>query len=144
MEFSPNNNVVKLCIQGMEMEEKERAEEAIKLFFQAWNEATNDFEKFTVAHYIARHQKNVPNKLRWLETGLQLGLKIDDDAVKGAFPYLYSNIAKCYGELGDQDNAKKYQKLAKKLKDRPSQGALLSWNKSRFASWRFADSRGQI
>lgn len=120
MEFSPNNHVVKLCIQGMEMEEKGRPEEAIKLFFKAWNEATNDFEKFTAAHYIARHQNNVTDRLKWLETGLQFALKIDDDAVKGAFPALYSNIAQCYKELGDQNNAKKNQELAKTFEDRPS------------------------
>lgn len=56
MEFSPFNNIVKLCLQGMEMEEKGKSEEAIKLFLQAWNEATKDFEKFIAAHYVARHQ----------------------------------------------------------------------------------------
>jgi tetratricopeptide (TPR) repeat protein len=120
MEFNPSNNIVKLCIQGMEMEEKGRPEEAIRLFLRAWDEATNDFEKFTAAHYLVRHQKNIPDKLKWLETGLQFALKINNDAVKGAFPPLYSNIAKCYEELGDQDNAKKNHELAKEFKDKPS------------------------
>lgn len=40
MEFNPNNNVVKLCLQGMVMEEQGEAEEASKLFLQAWKEAT--------------------------------------------------------------------------------------------------------
>ncbi len=40
MEFNPNSNVVKLCIQGMDMEEKGKPEEAGILFLQAWNEAT--------------------------------------------------------------------------------------------------------
>ena len=60
MEFSPNNNVVKLCLQGMGMEEKGKTEEAGKLFLQAWNEATNDSERFIAAHSVAGHQKNVP------------------------------------------------------------------------------------
>jgi rifampin ADP-ribosylating transferase len=47
---------------------KTKLEEASKLFLQAWNEATNDFEKFIAAHYVARHQQNVPDKLKWLET----------------------------------------------------------------------------
>lgn len=120
MEFNPNNNIVKLCIQGMDMEENGKPDEALELFFQAWNEATNDFEKFTAAHYIARHQKNVPDKLKWLETGLQAALKINDDAVRGAFPFLYSNIAKCCEEMGDHDRAKKYYDLAEEFKDKPS------------------------
>ena len=92
MEFNPNNNVVKLCLQGMDMEEKGKTEEADRFFLQAWNEATNDFEKFIAAHYVARHQKNVSDKLKWLETALQYVLKINDDAVKSAFPSLYLTL----------------------------------------------------
>jgi hypothetical protein len=120
MEFSPNNDVIKLCIQGMEMEDKGDSEEAGKLFLQAWNEAANDFEKFTAAYYVARHQKNVPDKLRWLKTVLEFGLKINNDTVKSAFPSLYLNIAKCYEDLGDLDNAKKHNDLANSFKDKPS------------------------
>jgi rifampin ADP-ribosylating transferase len=58
MEFNPSNNVIKLCVQGMDMEGKGKPDEASGLFLQAWNEATNDFEKFTAAYYVARHQKD--------------------------------------------------------------------------------------
>jgi len=112
MEFDPNNNVVKLCAQGMDMEGKGNPEEASKLFLQAWNESTNDFEKFTAAHYVARHQKSIADKLKWDETALKLALKINNDTVKGAFPSLYLNIAKCYEDLNDLDNAKKNYELA--------------------------------
>jgi tetratricopeptide (TPR) repeat protein len=112
MEFNPNNNVIQLCVQGLDMEGKGKAEEANRLFLQAWNEATNDFEKFTAAHFVARHQKNVRDRLKWLETALQFAQKINNDNVNGAFPSLYSNIAKCYEELGDVDNAKKNHELA--------------------------------
>ena len=54
MAFDPNNDVVRLCVQDMDMEEKDHPEEALRLFLQAWNEATNDFEKFLAAHYVAR------------------------------------------------------------------------------------------
>ncbi len=86
MEFSPNNNVIKLCIQGMSFEEKGKPEEASKTFLQAWNEAANDFEKFLAAHYVARHQKNVSDKLKWLQADLQLALKVNNEAVNAAFP----------------------------------------------------------
>jgi rifampin ADP-ribosylating transferase len=120
MEFNPNNNIIKLCIEGMSMEEKNKPEEAGKLFLQGWNEATNDFEKFLAAHYVARHQKNVSDKLKWLKTALQFALKTNDESVKGAFPSLYSNIAKCYEELNDPDNAKKNNELAISFRDKPS------------------------
>ncbi len=119
MEFNPNNNVVKLCLQGMSMEEKGKPEEASKLFLQAWNEATHDFERFIAAHFVARHQTNVSDKLKWLETALQFALKTDDDTVKSAFPSLYSNIAKCYEDLGDPDKAKMNDELATSFKDTP-------------------------
>jgi tetratricopeptide (TPR) repeat protein len=120
MEFNPNNNIVKLCLQGMGLEEKGRPEEARKIFLQAWNESTNDFEKFIAAHYVARHQKNVPDKLKWFETALHLALKVNDDSVKAAFASLYVNIAKCYEELNDFDNAKKNYELAKSFTAQPS------------------------
>lgn len=120
MEFNPNNNVIKLCVQGIDLEGKGKPEEASKLFLQAWNEATNDFEKFIAAHCVALHQKNVCNKLNWLETALQLALIINDDSVKGAFSYLYVNIAKCYEELNDLDNAKKNYELSNSFSEKPS------------------------
>lgn len=117
MEFSSNNNIVKLCIQGMDMEEKGKPEEAGKLFLQGWNEATNDFEKFTAAFYVARYQKSVADKLIWLETALQLALKINNDSVNGALPSLYLNIAKCYEDLGDLKNSKQNNEIAIAFKD---------------------------
>ena len=112
MEFDPNNNVVKLCAQGMDMEGKGKPEEGATLFRQAWNEAANDFEKFTAAHYTARHQKTINDKLQWDETALEFALKMDDDAVKATFPSLYLNIAKCYEDLNDLDNAKRNYAMA--------------------------------
>src|SRR3954469_26012107 len=116
MEFDPTNKVINLCVQGMAMEERGKPEEAGSIFLQAWNEATNDFEKFTAAYYVARHQKNVSDKLKWLETALQLAIKINNDSVIGAFASLYTNIAKCYEELCDPDNAKKNYELASSFK----------------------------
>jgi rifampin ADP-ribosylating transferase len=120
MEFSPYNNVVKLCLQGMNMEDNGKPEEASKLFLQGWNEAINDFEKFLAAHYLARHQKTVSDKLHWLNTALRFALNLNDNTVKSAFPSLYLNISKCYEDLNDQTNAKKYSDLAISFKYNPS------------------------
>lgn len=120
MEFSPANPIVQLCLQGMNMEENGNPREAAKLFLRAWEEASNDFEKFMAAYYVARHQEDVHNKLKWLETALQLALNIDDDTVKSAFPALYANIAKCYDELNDTENAKKNYESARSFQYKPS------------------------
>lgn len=120
MEFSPSNNVVKLCIQGMAMEEQGKTAEAGRMFLQAWNEATEDFEKFIAAFYVARQQQNATDRLEWIQTCLKLAHKINNDTVKAAFPFLYSNLAKCYEDLGDPDSAKKSYDLALSFKDTPS------------------------
>lgn len=120
MVFDPNNNIVKLCIEGMNMEEKGKSEEADNLFLQAWNEASNDFERFIAAHHVARCQKSVAGKLKWSETALQLALKINDDNVRSAYPSLYSNIAKCYEDSGDADNASKNHQLSLSFTADPS------------------------
>ena len=120
MEFSPFNNVVKRCLQGMEMEEKGNPEAANRIFLQGWDEATTDFEKYLAAHYVARYQKNVPDKLKWIELSLQFALNVNDDAVKSAFPSLYLNISNCYKELNNADKAKEYSDLAALHKYNPS------------------------
>lgn len=120
MEFSPNNDIVKLCLQGMELEGQGRPEEASAVFLQAWNKATEDFEKFLAAHYVTRHQKSAADKLKWLETSLQLAQKINNDYTKGIFSSLYLNIAQCSEELGDLDGAKKNYELANSFKDKLS------------------------
>jgi rifampin ADP-ribosylating transferase len=122
MEFDPSNNVIKLCMQGMAMEERGSSDEASRQFLQAWNESANDFEKFTAAYYVARSQKDIRDKLKWLETALQFASKINDASVMAAFPSLYSNIAKCYEDLGDPANARKNYERAISFTDRPSDG----------------------
>nr|WP_068888648.1 rRNA adenine methyltransferase [Pedobacter panaciterrae] len=112
MHYDPNNNVVKLCAEGMNLEGAGKKKEALKLFLQAWEEATNDLEKFTSAHYVARHQKSVLDKLKWDKMALDFALKIDDESVKGAYPSLYLNIAKAYEDLREFDNAKKHYQIA--------------------------------
>lgn len=121
MEFNPHNPIIQLCLHGMAMEDKGQPGEARRTFLQAWNEATNDFEKFTAAYYLSRHQKTVSDRLKWLETSLQSALRINDVSVAGAFPALYANISKCYENLGDPDNAKKYHELAISSAERPAE-----------------------
>ncbi|MBV8327670.1 MAG: NAD(+)--rifampin ADP-ribosyltransferase [Chryseobacterium sp.] len=120
MEFSPFNKIVKLCLQGMGMEEKEKPEEAGRLFLQAWEEAENDHEKFLAAYYISRHQKTAFDRLKWLETTLKYALKINDDTVKSALPALYMNISQCYEELGNHEKSRQNVHSGMQLKGNPS------------------------
>lgn len=103
--FNPDNKIVKLCIRGMEMEAKGNDHEAADLFRLAWNSSENDFEKLTAAHYLARQQRTVEDKLKWDKKALYHALKTDDGTMKEALPSLYLNIAKCYEDLNDLTSA---------------------------------------
>ncbi len=120
MRFDPNNAVIQLCMNGLKLEDSGKPEEAAALFHQAWREAADDYERFIAAYHLAREQKSVTDKLRLLETSLQCALKVDDDNVKSAYPTLYANIARCYEELRDFDNAKRNYELSSVHKGAPS------------------------
>ncbi len=75
MEFNPNNTVIRLCVQGMGMEDQGKPDEAANLFLQAWNEAANEFERYIAAYYVSGSQENVRDRLEWLETSLSFALQ---------------------------------------------------------------------
>src|SRR5580693_2862354 len=107
MQFDPSNQINKLCAEGMFAEAKGEGGEALTLFLQAWSEAQNDFEKFISAHYLARGQKNIEDKLEWDRTALLYASKINDENVKACYPSLYLNIAKGYEDLNNFENARR-------------------------------------
>lgn len=104
----------------MDQEDKGNPEAAAEIFLQAWHAATNDFEKFTAAYFVARHQSDVQHRIKWLETALEFGLRIDDITVHSAFPSLYFKIVKAYEDLGDTEKAKKNHELAISFRDKPA------------------------
>ena len=107
MNFDPENEVIKLCVQGMTFEGQGKNEEALKVYEQAWNEAIDDFERFIAAHYVARQQKTIADKLHWDKTALALALSnIEDSNLKGSLPSLYLNVGKCYEDLNDFTKAR--------------------------------------
>ena len=112
MQFDPNNPVIKLCAEGMNAEAKGQIEKAKQLFQEAWDNASNDFEKFTAAHYLARNQKDRNEELKWNSAALSFATAIQDDSMKSHFPSLYLNMGKSYETLGDIDKAKENYKLA--------------------------------
>lgn len=106
MSFDADNNIVKLCAHGMNLEGDGKNEEAYATFLLAWTESTNDFEKLTAAHYLARQQKCIADKLKWDQIALDLALQIDDDKIIACYPSLYLNIAKCFEDLNDFDQSR--------------------------------------
>jgi len=120
IKFDPNNAIIKLCMSGMGLEDSGNSEDAITMFHKAWHEATDDYERFIASYHLARIQKSITDKLKWMKTSLQCALKINDDNVKSAYSTLYLNIAKCYEELGDSANAKRNYELSNSAKGAPT------------------------
>ena len=112
MNFDPENKVVKLCALGMQAEAEGKIEEANACFKQAWDAATNDFERFTAAHYCARNQADPLVNLQWNLDALKYAQAIHDESIKGHYPSLYLNIGKSYENLGDLATAATYYQLA--------------------------------
>lgn len=112
MSFDPSNKIVQLCGQGMLLEGEGKNKEAKECFQSAWEQATNDFERFTAAHYLARQQNTTNEKLDWDLKALELALGLNDEKLKGAYPSLYLNIAKGYEDLKEYQKAKENYQLA--------------------------------
>jgi hypothetical protein len=114
--MDPNNDVVKLCAQGMEEESKGNADEAAGLFVQAWTKSTNDFEHCIAAHYVARHQPSPALALRWNQEAMDYANRVDDGSVAEFLPSLYLNLGKSNEDLGNAERARElYQCAADRL-----------------------------
>lgn len=120
IKFDPNNTVIQLCMSGMSLEDQGKTEDALIQFQKAWDEATDDYEKFIAAYHLARQQKPISDKLKWMETSLRCALNIDDENVKSAYSTLYLNIAQYYEALGDSENAKRNYDLSNAHQGAPS------------------------
>ena len=120
IKFDPRNGIIILCMMGMNLEDSGNLEDATAMFTKAWREAADDYERFIAAYHVARQQKNITDRLKWMETSLQCALHVNDDNVKSAYSTLYFNIAECYEELCDPDNAQKNVELSNSFKGAPS------------------------
>lgn len=112
MQFDQTNPVVKLCVDGMAAESTGDIAQATTCFTEAWNIATNDFERLTAAHYMARNQDDKNTELKWNLAALGYAGKIEDDSIKAQMPSLCLNAARSYEHLGNLPNATLYYKQA--------------------------------
>jgi len=106
--FDPENKIVKLCADGMLAEGQGNISGAKAVFELAWHEAVTAFEKFTAAHFVARQQENITEKLKWDKIALDMAHKVSDVGMKSSYPSLYLNIGKCYEDLHNPVDAKEY------------------------------------
>lgn len=88
-------------------------ENAYKIYLQAWEESSDDYDRCISAHYIARYQKTLEDVLKWNTISLEHAKLVTDEKIKSFFPSLYLNMGKSYEDLGEFEKAKHYYDLSK-------------------------------
>jgi hypothetical protein len=113
--MDPSNPIVQLCAQGAQAEFEKRPADAHRLYQQAWDTATDDYEASIAAHYLARFQPTPTDALHWNQIALDRANLVPDDRVKDFYPSLYVNLGRSYELLGNDIEAKRYYTLAAEL-----------------------------
>jgi tetratricopeptide (TPR) repeat protein len=113
--IDPDNPVVRLCLAGSQAEFEHRLDDAQRLYQQAWDIATDDYEACIAAHYMARHQSNPEETLRWNQIALDRADTSDLDRVGEFYPSLYLNLGRSYEVLGQHVEAQHYYDRAAEL-----------------------------
>ena len=110
-----DNPVVRLCTEGTRAEFEGRIDDALTLFRRAWETAKDDYDACIAAHYVARHQVNPQDTLRWNQEALARADAVGDDRVQSFYPSLYVNLGRSHEMLGNQAEAGRFYKLAADL-----------------------------
>lgn len=110
--MDPNNPVVKLCAEGMAAEAEGRFDDARARFLDAWNGASNDYERCVAAHYVARHQSSREETLRWNRESLDRADAVGDNRVAEFYPSLLLNMGHAHEQLGEWAEAQSYYERA--------------------------------
>ena len=121
--MDPNNPVVKLCAQGIDIEMKGRRDEARSLYLQAWELRQHDVDACIAAHYVARLQETPAETLRWNELALTHANRASSESIRSFFPSLYLNLGKSYEDVGNLSRARElYEQGELRLTDVPDGG----------------------
>ena len=50
--FDPRNPIIQLCMKGMALEESGNLDDAMDVFLKAWDQTSDDYERFIVAYHL--------------------------------------------------------------------------------------------
>src|ERR1700691_3279511 len=117
------NPIVRLCAEGMQLEQAGRRDDAAIIFMQAWHQSSDDLDRCIAAHYVARVQTNPAENLRWNLESLEHADAVPAEQVNGFYPSLYLNIGWAHEDLGNPAEARKYYELAATRVDGLPEGA---------------------
>ena len=110
--MDPDNPVVKLCMAGMQAEARDKSDEALNIFLQAWKACRDDYEACIAAHFLARNQLTHRDMLYWNVVALNRANAVGDDRVQGFYPSLYLNLGYSYELVGNFAESQRFYQLA--------------------------------
>jgi tetratricopeptide (TPR) repeat protein len=121
MTIDSDNPVVALCAAGIAIEGDAPA--ARRLFEQAWEVRRDDYDASIAAHFLARHQATVEDRLAWNVRAARHAEVVADDRARELKPSLYLNLADAYLATGDRTEARAaIVRAAASLDDLPLSG----------------------
>jgi tetratricopeptide (TPR) repeat protein len=110
--MDPDNPIVKLCAEGIAAEFQHRFDDARRLFTEAWEASSDDYEACIAAHYLARRQESPEEALRWNLEAMNRADAVGDSRVDGLYPSLLLNMGYSHEALGNLAEASRYYDLA--------------------------------
>jgi hypothetical protein len=109
--LDPTNPVVAAVGRGVQAELAGDREAARAAYAEAWNEATDDFERCVAAHYVPRVIDDPVDKLR-NEDALRHAMAVGDGRVAGFFASLHACVGEARFGVGDAAGAREAFRLA--------------------------------
>lgn len=105
---------VNLCVLGTQAEFERRFSDARSLYAEAWNCATDDYEKCIAAHYVAHLESDADEALKCNLLALAHAELAEPALISGFLPSLYVNLGHSYELTGDAVQSIHYYELAAK------------------------------
>lgn len=94
-----DNPIVRLCVAGIEYEQRGEAEKAAASYRLAWDSSTDDLERCIAAHYVARCVTDAQQRLDWNTAALNAALSVGDERVEAFYASLHLNVGKSHEDL---------------------------------------------
>ncbi len=104
-----------LTLAGIQAEFERRDDDARQLYAQAWDAATDDYERCVAAHYVGHLEADPAAALRWHLAALDHARQADAELVADFLPSLYVNLGRAYELTGAVALAEHYYQLAAEL-----------------------------
>ncbi len=109
------SHTVELCMASTRAEYAGRLDEARALSRQAWESATNVGDACVAAHYVARYEPDLAERLRWNEIALERAEAAPPQQIAVWLPSLCVNLGRAHEALGHEAQADHYFKRAAEL-----------------------------